>query len=418
LAGGTSGFIRFFFRSILLMSLADVIEKLRFVSAAVCLTLGFVTAGFAFDSQPAWAAETAPSLGRTFEKLKKEKKLKIAYFGGSITAGAGASSAAKTSWRALTTAWFQAKYPEAKITELNAAIGGTGSDLGAFRCQRDLVDHSADLVFVEFAVNDGTRAELLIKRSMEGIVRQILTANPWAEIVFVYTTTKALAVAYERGEVPQAVTFHQAIARHYGVAEINVGRELVDAITRKEGTWESWTTDTVHPNDAGHARYQKTMEAFLESHRGDAPTPALFSLPDPLTKDSFAGAHLDDATSVFAPGWIKEEKPLAGAYPHYLATDVPGSDLEHIFTGTTVGIYWLIAPDSGDIEWSIDGGEPKRLSSWDKYALKSSRAGYVILADDLPSAEHKLKIRVLPEKNPQSKGTWIRIGAFLVHCPC
>jgi hypothetical protein len=70
------------------------------------------------------------------------------------------------------------------------------------------------------------------------------------------------------------------------------------------------------------------------------------------------------------------------------------------------------------IEWSIDGGEPQRLSSWYKYALKFSRAGYVILVDDLPSAEHCLQVRVLSDKNPQSKGTWIRIGAFLVHCPC
>lgn len=162
------------------MSLAKVFPVRRGIVNA-CLTIAFATAVPSVDTQRA-AAEPAPSLGRTFEKLKKEKKLTIAYFGGSITAGAGASDAAKTSWRTLTTAWFQAQFPEAKITELNGAIGGTGSDLGAFRCQRDLVDKNPDLVFVEFAVNDGTRPELLIKRSMEGIVRQILTANPWAEI--------------------------------------------------------------------------------------------------------------------------------------------------------------------------------------------------------------------------------------------
>jgi hypothetical protein len=252
---------------------------------------------------------------------------------------------------------------------------------------------------------------------MEGIVRQILTANPWAEIVFVYTTSKALAEAYTEGKTPEAVEYHQAIARHYAIAEVNVGRDLADAIARGEGSWETLTTDGVHPNDAGYARYQKSIEAFLETHRNDMPTPALFSLPDAVTKDPFAGAHLDDAAALSTPGWQKEEKPL-GTLPHYLATDAAGSELVHIFTGTTVGIYWLIAPDSGDVEWSIDGGEFKRLSSWDKYALKFSRPGYVILADDLSSGEHRLTIRVLAEKNPQSKGTWIRIGAFLVHCPC
>ncbi len=77
-----------------------------------------------------------------------------------------------------------------------------------------------------------------------------------------------------------------------------------------------------------------------------------------------------------------------------------------------------MAPDSGDIEWSIDDQPPQRLASWDKYALENARASYAILADDLTSGEHTLKIRVLAEKQEQSKGTWIRIGAFLVHCPC
>src|SRR6202035_2996162 len=108
----------------------------------------------------------------------------IGYFGGSITAGAGASDASKTSWRALTTAWFKAHFPDAAITEVNAAIGGTGSDLGVFRCQDDLLSKHPDLVFVEFAVNDGGGAELRIKRCMEGIVRQIWKANPNADIIF------------------------------------------------------------------------------------------------------------------------------------------------------------------------------------------------------------------------------------------
>jgi lysophospholipase L1-like esterase len=358
------------------------------------------------------------SVGRAIEKLKKDKKLRIGYFGGSITAGAGASDGSKTSWRALTTAWFKNQFPEASITEVNAAIGGTGSDLGAFRCPSDLLSKDPDLIFVEFAVNDGGSSELRVKRSMEGIVRQIWMFNPWAEIIFVYTTTKALSAPYSQGETPLAVGYHQAIARHYGIPEINVGQVLADRIARGDGSWETLTTDGVHPNDAGYALYTKTIQAFLESHRNDIAAQPVIALPDSLTKDPFSGAHLEDAATQSAPGWKKEEKSLAGHYPHYLASNDPGAALVYEFTGTTIGVFWLIAPDSGDIEWSIDGGKPKRLSSWDKYALRFARASYAILADDLPPGAHTLKITVLGEKNPQSQGGWIRIAAFLVHCAC
>jgi len=372
----------------------------------------------AFASNGAGAAGPPETIGRAVAKLKKDKALKIGYFGGSITAGAGASNSSKTSWRALTTAWFRERFPEATITEINAAIGGTGSDLGAFRCDKDLLTKDPDLVFVEFAVNDGGGEEQRVKRSMEGIVRQIWQSNPNADILFVYTTTKALFQPYAKGELPKAIGYHQAIARHYGIPEINVGRVLAEKINSGDASWETMTTDTVHPNDAGYVLYFDSIKAFLESHLADPPAPSVFALDEPLTKDPLCGAHLEFAAQADAPGWQKEQKSMAGQCPNYIAASEPGTELVYVFNGTVIGIYWLIAPDSGDIEWSIDGGPATRRSSWDKYALKSSRANYAILADDLKPGEHRLKIKVLGEKNEQSKGTWIRIGAFMVHCPC
>jgi hypothetical protein len=164
--------------------------------------------------------------------------------------------------------------------------------------------------------------------------------------------------------------------------------------------------------------YAKSVISFLESHRSDAAPAPLIDLGDALTPDPLSGAFMQDAAMLHAPGWQKEDKSLAGQYPHYISADAPDTELEHKFTGTTVGIFWLIAPDSGDIEWSIDDGKPTRLSSWDKYALKFTRAGYTVLADNLPSGEHTLKIKVLGQSPAQSTGSWIRIGAILIHCPC
>ena len=71
-------------------------------------------------------------LRNTKFKLTHEQKLTIGYFGGSITDGTGASDMEKTSYRALVTKWFSETYPEARISDFNASIGGTGTGTGRF----------------------------------------------------------------------------------------------------------------------------------------------------------------------------------------------------------------------------------------------------------------------------------------------
>ena len=86
-------------------------------------------------------------MGNVLKKLRDGQPVKIAYLGGSITAAKG--------WRIKTREWFSQEFPKAKVSEIHAAIGGTGSNLGVYRVQRDALKYKPDLLFVEFAVNDG-----------------------------------------------------------------------------------------------------------------------------------------------------------------------------------------------------------------------------------------------------------------------
>jgi lysophospholipase L1-like esterase len=353
----------------------------------------------------------AEGLGRTWKKIEQSHALTIGYFGGSITEGAGASNAAVTSWRALTTAWFRQQFPVAKITEVNAAIGGTGSDLGAFRCQRDLLSKKPDLVFIEFAVNDfgATDARAAF---YEGIVRQILRANPAADIVLVYTVSKA-ADSYPQGVVPHTVAYEQKIADHYDLPSVNIGQALSRAMQQGQGTWLTLSKDTTHPNDAGYRICEDAMIAFLQAHRQDvAELPA--PIPAPLNPDPVENPAMIDAWTLRAPGWTRETQSLAGRFPHRLSAEMPGTALDLPFHGTEVGVYWLVAPDSGSIDYSIDQGPVKTLSAWDRYALQFTRAASVLLAENLPPGEHVLHLKISATKAAKSTGTWIRIGAFLV----
>ncbi len=354
----------------------------------------------------------ADGLGRSWEKLTQSKSLRIGYFGGSITEGAGASNSSKTSWRAMTTQWFRQQFPEATIVEVSAAIGGTGSDFGAYRCQRDLLDKKPDLVFVEFAVNDAG-APAARTAYFEGVIRQIFISNPAIDIVLVYTVHKA-SDTYPKGTPPPAVLSEQKIADYYHIPTVNVGKVLSEAIQNGTGSWETLTRDSTHPNDEGYRIYGDTLIRFLQSHRKDlAEAPTL--LPAPLNPNPVDNAAMVDAWTVDATGWIKEDQTLAGRFPHRLAAETPGTELHFRFQGTTVGAFWLVSPDSGMITYSIDDGPVKTQSVWDKYALQFTRSTAVTLADDLPAGEHVLHLKVSDKKPDQSTGTWVRIGAFLVH---
>src|SRR5262249_10659417 len=71
------------------------------------------------------------NVGAFFEKLRAGAPVTIAYMGGPVTAGAGASVPEKTSFRALVTEWLRKHYPKSEITELNAAINNTGVSGGS-----------------------------------------------------------------------------------------------------------------------------------------------------------------------------------------------------------------------------------------------------------------------------------------------
>ena len=206
-------------------------------------------------------------LPRTFERLRAQKQLAVGYFGGSISEGAGASDAAQTSWRALTTAWFACQFPGADIREVSAALGGTGSPLGAFRLQNDLLRFAPDLTFIEFAVNDDfdgqAQAARARRRALEGIVRRIRANLPQSEIVFTYTLTESMSRALGSDGLPRSTQLHEEIARHYAIPAVNVGQALLEQIAAGAGDWPHFTTDGVHPNDAGYRVYADAVQEFL-----------------------------------------------------------------------------------------------------------------------------------------------------------
>lgn len=358
-------------------------------------------------------------LENTLYKLKNDKKLTIGYYGGSITEGAGASSDA-TCWRGRTTTWFKENYPDCEIREIQAAIGGTGSSLGIFRCDRDLLAKKPDLVFMEYSVNDGCGDYDEITADSETIVRKIYDSNPYADIIYVHTTTKGLSERIAKGGEYIARTAHSAVMHRYGIPQIDMGEILRDAIVSGDGDWLRLTKDSVHPNDDGYAIYAKAVAEFLSEQLAKAvPERKQFVPPfATVARQLRLRATLDDAVKFLAggksEGWEAVEKSLSGRYDHYIEGSA-GATLTYEFEGRRIGVYAMLAKDSGDILYRIDGGEEKTCRTWDTYCKSFNRAGGMIFGGELPEGKHTLEIRVADTKADESEGTKVRIGAFMVY---
>ena len=359
-------------------------------------------------------------LDNTFFKLKHDKSLTIGYFGGSITEGAGASDASKTSWRAGVTDWFRVTYPDADVREIQAAIGGTGSDLGMYRCDADLLSKNPDLVFVEFAVNDSGMAYDAVLCQTEAIYRKIRKHDPTTDIVCVITTTKAITDNLERGGEFTARSAHSVIAHRCGAPVIDIGNLLHFEVLKTGGDYLRFTTDTVHPNDDGYALYTDCITAFLgrwadgasgELKNHPMPSPAAF---DGKVYDNARMISCTAADSYTSDGFAFTEKSMCGRYPSYIEASVPGSTFSFTFDGENCGFYWMLAKDSGDALVSVDGGDEISVRSWDHYCKSFNRAGAAFFAKGLPYGTHRVTVRLADTKADESEGTVLRIGALLI----
>jgi hypothetical protein len=66
--------------------------------------------------------------------------LRVAYLGGSITQANG--------WRVKSLDGLKTRFPELNWVDINAGLGGTGSNLEVFRLRKEVLDHAPDLLFV------------------------------------------------------------------------------------------------------------------------------------------------------------------------------------------------------------------------------------------------------------------------------
>lgn len=348
-------------------------------------------------------------------KLKADGAVRIAYLGGSITAQPG--------WRPKTLAWFRDQYPAAQITEANAAIGGTGSDLGVFRLRQDVLRHEPDLLFVEFAVNDGGAEPERILRSMEGIVRQTWRYRPTIDICFVYTLTQGMLGDLQSAKYPRAASVMEEVADHYGIPSIHMGLRVAQMekegkvlFSDKEGRNEAqrreamatglciFSQDGVHPHpDTGHVLY---LEAAVRGMEAILPTGAAgpHALAAPLRVDNWEAARMVPfGKATLSPEWRQADpatdgnaKAFAERLPEIWRADTPGATATFRFRGTLARVYDLVGPGCGAVKMTVDGKDLGVRPRFDAYC-SYYRLQTLAIAEGLADEVHTVRLEIAPE---------------------
>lgn len=300
-------------------------------------------------------AQRYPELHQVFQRLDRGEPVTTAYLGGSITWGATSTDPLRFSWRALTAAWLQDKYPQSRIKAIDAAIGGKGSELAVFRMDRDVTPFRPDLTFVEFAVNDAGNTDGL--ESMEGIVRKLHSANPKMAIVIVVIGSGAKNYGTPREKE------YCHLAEYYGLPVINICHEIqgkLDTGLKTAGI----LTDGCHPNDRGYRMYADIVERELTKQAEATGTPTPYPAK-PLTANRFESARMIELSKLKElSGWKVQVPDVTGIWfdhqpSRWLASvivpDQAGAKLELPLSCDGLGLYFETVPGGGIASLLADG---------------------------------------------------------------
>jgi lysophospholipase L1-like esterase len=292
----------------------------------------------------------------------------------------------------------------------NAGVGGTGSENGLYRLQRDVVSKDPDLVFIEFAVNDLLSAQANVTRDMEGIVRQLLNLPKKPVIIFVYTT---------RYDHLTAKAYHNEIADYYNIPVIDLDAYVWDTLlpelpappaygdidqaikAKLHANYQNFSDDgkkvcynlmydAVHPNNAGYTAYSNYITDALANNEE-----AYFVLPTEQTNVynslgyDYVKPHLDSyLAGTYTGGWTSTPINKQSGYEGAL-TRKAGAYVDYTFYGRIIGIVPAGSAAGGTFSYIIDGSTG--LSGTINTANASNVMGTQIIRRNLTDEEHTIR---------------------------
>lgn len=380
----------------------------------------------------AMIAKSLMNLGNTYrirkaiEKAKAGKSVTVAYIGGSITQGAGATPINTECYAYKSYQLFQNRFASGNnVKFIKAGVGGTPSELGMLRFDRDVLrdGEKPDIVIVEFAVND--EGDETKGDCYESLVRKILKLDWNPEVVLLFSVFANDWNLQER---------LRPVGDLYDLPMVSIRDAVVEQFTRKEGrvlTKNQFFYDMFHPSNIGHTimadclqylfercelREHARLDAFENGLTEEGMLLQRLKL-EPVIGGSFENVRLMDKKDVYEGAVIEtgdftatdqelqsvemdDALTLTPEFPYNWMYDGTKTDVKAFTLRMNCKALVLIFKDSGEVdvgkaEVFVDGAH---VLTADPHINNWQHCNAAILFNNENSEEHTVKIEIAKEE--------------------
>lgn len=350
---------------------------------------------------------------KAIAKAKSGEDVTIAYIGGSITQGASANPIQENCYAYQSYERFKQLFGSENgnhIHYVKAGVGGTPSQLGVIRYERDICSDGLiepDIVIVEFGVNDGDDETKGV--SYESLVLKILAHQKKTAVILLFN------VFVEDWNLQDRL---QIIGEHYDLPIVSIKNAVVDQfrLTKAEGNVinkRQFFHDIYHPTNEGHQIIAESLHyLWTQIDKQEWSEEDLELDKAPVYGNAFSNIRLLDRKEISDIAVIEEgsfvevdtelqcverdtDNELTPQFPHnWMRTKETGN---HSFRMTiTSRNLMLVFKDSdkpifGTAEVYVDG---ERLKTLDPHQVNWTHCHATLLYNNETSEQHEIEIKM------------------------
>lgn len=283
-------------------------------------------------------------IGKVFDRAAQGEDITVAYIGGSITEGYSVGAQSPLCYASLSAADFQTTYMQGgTVTCQNNGLSGTPSVLGNLRAPSEMLATNPDVIFIEFAVNDG--GETVYQVAYESLVKACLEQENQPAVILLFTYM-------ETGHTCQ--DNQQKIGEHYDLGMISVRDAIVPEMEAGRMIWDDYADDDVHPNQAGHALVAEFIARYFEKAAAVKKSDAYVMPTETYHPDLYENTALWDATNMKYHDGAWDVRTTNS---HFNAgfTYVAGKENEALSFTVTAKDLFLVYKKAASNDWGMIG---------------------------------------------------------------
>jgi lysophospholipase L1-like esterase len=342
---------------------------------------------------------------KAIEKAQNGEEVIIAYIGGSITEGYNALKPVQ-SYGYLAYEYFKKTFGKgdgSNVKFVNAGMAGTPSSLGMVRYERDVVRVAGaepDILFVEFAVNDGD--DTTNGDAYESLVVNALKSEKKPAVVLLFSVFKSKWNLQSR---------LQPIGEYYNLPMISIKDAVLPELASGALTDAEFFSDQYHPTSDGHQLMADCINHYFDTVAVEAIAESDITIPEEAkVGNSFVGIKMidsknaDNAISINTGGFSSVDTVL-GSFKYNMSLKTFPSNWKHASNGGSksftmkldcknlVIVYKLSnSKTTGKIDVYVDGVKKETYDGYTGGGWNNPMTKVVFEAEE--SATHTIEIKM------------------------